>query len=481
MGNTVPLGADHRPGLWRKILFGLGVSILGILLPSCDGMGDSQLAIEQRLARQRVESALGGGQPDIAQQALHSFSQEVDAAERRGLAPKFQIVQAREFIDRSFERIEIYREDQKIAEIRTQLENLIVDENFRQARFFVRTAIHQLNPSERMEEHLLAMIDRVESAQIGLVEQRVRTEIARGAFALARARVNLELDNRELSAQGLERLDRLALEVDAAERGNTPVPRPPPPSPPPPSPPPPIVADAPEVFGLEFARVAAGSYQIGSPINEPGRDPAQETEPESFTLEEYYISTTEVTQEAFVRVYPRIWEHFSHPRVPAHSVSFAEAEEFCRRLTELDGTWVFTLPTEVEWEVAARARRPPSDGPINARRGDRKRFRESRDKAAFALQKYGFFRPNKQRSGPMPVQLKLSNDLGLFDMHGNVAEWCRQGPGPSSWDSISLLEQPTRGGSVLSDYERCRAAARAFERAESKKSTIGFRIIARRR
>ncbi len=455
----------------------LGCLLLLLVPVACEEIKiDPQLDDEERIVRQQVDQTLAGGQPDLAQGALHTFVQQIDTAETRGLASSSQIRRGREFVDQAMQRIEQAREDQKVTQIEAQVETYLGGAKFGQARRYVRMSLHQLNPSAVMEVRLREVFERIETAQIRAIREQVKQDLAGGGIRMARSRVELALNNPEFSEAGLRRLQQLQDEI----RGAVPTPSPPTPSPPP------SVATAvqppkPDVFGLEFVEVPAGRYLVGSPRDEPGRDPGREAEPEEVRLPAFYISVTEVTQAGFTRVVPRTWKRFSGPQIPAHSVSFNDAELYCERLTELDGQWIFSLPSEVEWEIAARALKPPAAGPVVGRREDRDRFRASPETAALTLQKYCFFLLNKQRSGPMPVRQKLANALGLYDMHGNVAEWCRPASDLGHWYQGSLLERPTRGGSVLSGYERCRAGSRAFEREDTRKPTIGFRIVARRR
>ncbi len=138
---------------------------------------------------------------------------------------------------------------------------------------------------------------------------------------------------------------------------------------------------------------------------------------------------------------------------------------------------MYSLPTEVEWEIAARAMRSPSVGPVVGRRNHAERFLDRR--AEFTLQSYAHFRA--RRSGPTEVGTKLPNRVGLYDVHGNVAEWCLRQPGQEGWYRNELGKYPIRGGSIVSIYARCRAGARSLERQDTRKVSIGFRLVARRR
>jgi formylglycine-generating enzyme required for sulfatase activity len=235
----------------------------------------------------------------------------------------------------------------------------------------------------------------------------------------------------------------------------------------------------PEVPGLSFVYVPSGTYFVGTPTTEKLRDGRSEVAPFPLYVDGFYVSTTEVTQEAYQKYVEREWTGYQGPDHPAHSVDYDEAAAFCGLLTGADRYFDYSLPTEGEWEIACRGGLHPDEGPIaSADAKERARIAESRDAGEFALMRYGWFRSNKPSSGPQPVQEKKSNIDGLYDMHGNVAEWCRRGP-LLTWKNDLPGRQPIRGGSITSEYARCRAGARALEPADSRKPSIGFRIVCR--
>lgn len=236
----------------------------------------------------------------------------------------------------------------------------------------------------------------------------------------------------------------------------------------------------PKVLGLEFVRVSKHVYSFGTPKNEPGRDPILEVEPQSQLVKEFFISTTEVTQECYAHYSGNLVSQH-HKRRPVYNVSFEMARKFCGILSQQNSDYKFSLPNEIEWEISCRAGQPPENGPVNAPKLQ-ERFKGSLDRAKQTLQRYAIFKRNN--SGlPIPdeVKQKEGNAWGLYDMHGNVAEWCERVSGFKDWYSNQLGKQPIRGGSFLSSYERCRAGSRSLELEGTKSPSIGFRIIARRR
>jgi formylglycine-generating enzyme required for sulfatase activity len=162
------------------------------------------------------------------------------------------------------------------------------------------------------------------------------------------------------------------------------------------------------------------------------------------------------------------------PGLPVEKVSWYEAMEFCRKLTQLAETagklppgYTYRLPTEAEWEYACRA-------------GTLTPFSFGEANNDLQLGDYAWFTLNSD-SMPHPVGGKRPNPWGLFDMHGNVWEWCLD-----RWEGTlpggTVTNQPTvpngplrvaRGGSWLYDAKACRSA----NRDDYGPSNIGFRVV----
>ncbi len=174
-----------------------------------------------------------------------------------------------------------------------------------------------------------------------------------------------------------------------------------------------------EVFsngiGMKLIWIEPGSFQMGSPEDEPGRDARSET-PHPVTLTKgYWLAETEVTQAQWAAVMKANPDpsQFKGPDRPVEKVSYDDALAFCRQLTALeiakgslpDG-YEYTLPSEAQWEYACRA---GTTGPYNVDGAD--------------LSELGWFIENSDRE-THAVRGKAPNAWGLFDMHGNVYEWC---------------------------------------------------------
>jgi serine/threonine protein kinase/formylglycine-generating enzyme required for sulfatase activity len=184
----------------------------------------------------------------------------------------------------------------------------------------------------------------------------------------------------------------------------------------------------------------------------------------------YWLGKTEVTREQFEQVMGAPPGQLRVGRnLPVESVTWDEAMEFCRRLTQrereagrLPEGWVYTLPSEAQWEYACRG-------------GTRGQHAGSLDLMAWFDQNSG--------NAPHAVGQKQPNAWGFYDMHGNVAEWCLDAfgtyPGGTVTNYVgsgSGAARPVRGGAWKSDGENCSSASRLRERSNVRSGEIGFRL-----
>jgi formylglycine-generating enzyme required for sulfatase activity/tRNA A-37 threonylcarbamoyl transferase component Bud32 len=169
----------------------------------------------------------------------------------------------------------------------------------------------------------------------------------------------------------------------------------------------------------------------------------------------FYLGIYQVTQEQYQRVMGTNPSNFKGARNPVERVSWEDAVEFCRKLSALPeekaAGRVYRLPTEAEWEYACRA-------------GTTSKFCFGDNKST--LSDYAWFEENSGRT-TRPVAEKKQNPWGLFDMHGNVWEWCVDWYGDYPKQAVSDPEGPDkgssrvgRGGSWDSDAESCRSERR---------------------
>lgn len=237
-------------------------------------------------------------------------------------------------------------------------------------------------------------------------------------------------------------------------------------------------------IGMKFALIPAGEFQMGSQMSvdelaqrfkAEKRFLVHEQPPHAVKISSpFYIGVTEVTQAEWHAVMGnRPWAGQgegagSDPKCAASYITFADANEFCRRLSKLDGL-KYRLPTEAEWEYAARG-------------GSSALFFFGDDPAM--LGEYGWYSDNAK--GVQPVGKLKPNGYGLYDTCGNVFEWC------SDWYSAQYYSfsppvDPTgpgtgqdkivRGGSWFNSARFCRSAFRSDTTTEKFASDVGFRIV----
>ncbi len=234
----------------------------------------------------------------------------------------------------------------------------------------------------------------------------------------------------------------------------------------------------PDPSGIQFVLIHGGRCVIGSPPDEPGRKSAAEN-PCEVVLPSFAISATEVTQEQYwTIVEPGRSISASENGLPITGVTWYEAVNFCNLLTIKYGL-TYRLPTEAEWEYACRA-------------GTERMFGvwTGRTTLDEAVASFGVGDPGRLERGamasfnvnsiaPKGVASFEPNALGLYDMHGNVWEWCDLPRDAVELDDApSPLHRPIRGGAFSStNYLDCRCAHRAWQPMNEAVSSIGFRVL----
>ncbi len=220
-------------------------------------------------------------------------------------------------------------------------------------------------------------------------------------------------------------------------------------------------------IGMKLNLIPPGKFTMGSPESEPGcRD--NETQHLVKITKPFYLSAHEVTQAQYERVMGSNPSGSKVPTKPVEQVSWNAAVEFCRKLSDEEGV-EYRLPTEAEWEYACRA-------------GTTTAYSFGAD--ASGIGEYVWYKDNSKGS-THPVGEKKPNAWGLFDMHGNVYEWCQDlyGPyerlqvvsdpiGPASGDHGRVL----RGGACVYLPMGVRAAYRITNFPHFRNHDIGFRL-----
>lgn len=215
----------------------------------------------------------------------------------------------------------------------------------------------------------------------------------------------------------------------------------------------------------QFVWIEPGSFEMGSPENELGRK--EDEAPHTVTLSHgFWMGKYEVTQAQWKVLMDSNPAFFPGDDRPVETVSWNDINRFIEILNERDGT-DFRLPTEAEWEYACRG---GSTGPYSSG-GD-----------PASLDSYAWCQDNGGQE-THPVGKKAPNAWGLYDMHGNVTEWCQDwaapyenGPVTDPAGPDSGTEKIGRGGSFAVPPERCRSANRSKANPANSGADLGFRI-----
>jgi formylglycine-generating enzyme required for sulfatase activity len=165
------------------------------------------------------------------------------------------------------------------------------------------------------------------------------------------------------------------------------------------------------VDGMAFVLIPEGSFTIGSPESDPWAGPDEKPQ-RTVEVEAFQMMTTEVTQAMWEAVTGENPSHFTGDGSrPVEMVSWDDCQEFIDALNSMGDGYVYRLPAEAEWEYACRA-------------GTTARFYWGEIDSRWIVGRYCWFGDNSEET-THPVGLKLPNPWGLYDMIGNVAEWCQ--------------------------------------------------------
>ena len=221
--------------------------------------------------------------------------------------------------------------------------------------------------------------------------------------------------------------------------------------------------------GVSFTMiyVQGGTFTMGA-TSEQGSDVESDEKPaHSVTLSSYYIGETEVTQALWQAVMGSNPSNFTgDSRLPVEQVSWEDCQTFISRLNSLTGQH-FRLPTEAQWEFAARG-------------GNRSRgYKYSGSNNVGVVAWYDYNSSGKIHE----VAAKAPNELSIYDMSGNVWEWCQDWYGSYSSSAqtnptgpLSGSSRVNRGGSGLNDARLCRVAFRGDASPDFRDSRLGFRL-----
>jgi len=217
--------------------------------------------------------------------------------------------------------------------------------------------------------------------------------------------------------------------------------------------------------GIEFVLIPAGTFIMGG---ETGYDDSKP--PHQVTLSKpFYLGTYQVTQSQWKTIMGKNPSKFTGDTRPVEQVSWNDGQEYVRKLNSREGVNMYRLPTEAEWEYACRA-------------GTGARFCFGDDEAR--LEEYAWFDDNS-KGETHPVGQKKPNLWGLYDMHGNVWEWC-QDWFAESYYKVSPDKDPQgakngsfrvfRGGGWFDNAGGCASAYRYRDAPGGRFNYLGFRL-----
>lgn len=247
------------------------------------------------------------------------------------------------------------------------------------------------------------------------------------------------------------------------------------------------------LLGMEFIFIPAAEFKMGSPFTEKRRKLWESPVHAVNIKNAFWIGKYQVTQEQWQKVMGNDPSYFKGEKFPVENISWLEAQAFIQKLNFLvasrknspDKTpeesqenikinFIYRLPTEAEWEYAARAGTTTSYF-----------FGEDESK----LKAYAWFLENSGLE-THPVGLKKPNPWGLYDMYGNVGEWVQDEfhidykgaptdgrAWENSFPNVSTPVRIRRGGGWNGNAGSCRSAERLFAAQDKKLNSLGFRIV----
>lgn len=222
-------------------------------------------------------------------------------------------------------------------------------------------------------------------------------------------------------------------------------------------------------IGMEFVAIPGGSFMMGC---QDGDECSRYEQPQHRVTisRSFYMGKYEVTQAQWQAVMGNNPSKFQGADLPVDTVSWLEVQEFIDRLNKMEGGERYRLPSEAEWEYAARA-------------GSETAFSLGDDEEH--LEGYAWYEDNSEEQ-THPVGQKEPNAWGLYDMTGNVWEWVHDWYDANYYGASQEVDpmgpdsgpgRVFRGGSWDSYEAFCRNAYRYYGSPQYKGSTIGFRLV----
>jgi len=226
------------------------------------------------------------------------------------------------------------------------------------------------------------------------------------------------------------------------------------------------------ILDMNFVYIQPGSFTMGTSFQKKDIDEIPHT---VNILQGFYMQTTEVTQDQWKKVMGSNPSYFSNcgDTCPVERVSWYDVQEFIKKLNKQDKNYTYNLPTEAQWEYAAKA-------------GKKTQFYWGNNpnclKANFGNSPEDNYNECSYNPGKtVQVNSFVPNKWGLYNMHGNVSEWCQDWYAPYSVDSVVTIKTNSRkvirGGAFNDKTINCRSSNRLRIKPDMKINNIGFRLI----
>ena len=230
-------------------------------------------------------------------------------------------------------------------------------------------------------------------------------------------------------------------------------------------------------LGMKFVWIAPGTFLMGSPKEETARS-EDETQRQVTLTKGFYMGVCTVTQEEWMKLMEKNPSKFTGTaNLPVEQVNWSECQEFIKKLREKEGK-PYRLPTEAEWEYACRA---GTTTPFSC--GGTISTEQANYNGGYV---YGEGKKGVYREKTMPVGSFPANPWGLYDMHGNVWQWCEdwfeRRPKTLVPEAVTDPLGKTgagrvlRGGSWIDNPLECRSAYRGGSAPALRHSLVGFRV-----
>ncbi|MEM9487287.1 MAG: formylglycine-generating enzyme family protein [Cyanobacteria bacterium P01_F01_bin.116] len=234
---------------------------------------------------------------------------------------------------------------------------------------------------------------------------------------------------------------------------------------------------------LRMVQIPAGEFLMGSPTTEPHRE-EKEGPQRSIQVPDFYMGAFTITQQQYEAVIGNNPSYFTDDEgqdgadLPVEQVSWQEANAFCQQLSELTKR-TYRLPTEAEWEYACRAGTTTSFSFGDILTTEISNFFEDFSFTENYEENY--------RNTPVAADSFWPNAFGLYNMHGNILEWCADDYYESYQDAPTDAaprssgntneSKVLRGGSWFNDTPQCRSAFRDKNSQVGRSNAFGFRVV----